>query len=186
MAPKPDASQSNWATNLTVNPELETFIEAHYGQIQYHFVEFIVGHLADCSRVFGGDLQEMLVLGIIGQVLLNTYNKGTPLEDRSNFGAISASRIADVLGIPRETVRRKLRSLSERGWIVQTDDAMWKLRIEGGETVARRHLRELDKRGLSRMVRAVCSLAPLLQTLTDLAEAREDKPPAGWSTGETR
>ncbi len=167
---KCDSLPSNWPSNLKVNPDLEKLIATHYGQFQYHFVEFIVSHLSDCSRAFGGDLQEMLVLGLIGQVLLATYNKGTPLDDQSEFGAISASRIADVLGIPRETVRRKLRSLSQRGWIVQSGDAMWKLHIENGVSVAQQQLSELDRRGVSRMAKAVHALGPLLRTLTEKAE----------------
>jgi DNA-binding MarR family transcriptional regulator len=170
MARKPENSQSNWPTNLAVSADLEEVIEAHYGQFQYHFVEFIVSHLADCSRVFGGDLQEMLVLGLVGQVLLATYNKGAPLDDEGAYGAISASRIADVLGIPRETVRRKLRSLSKRGWIVQTDDAMWKMRVENGVSVAREQLSELDRRGVTRMVKAVQTLRPLLRTINENTE----------------
>ena len=163
MAREPESSEQEWQPELRVDARLAEVIEANYGQFQYHFVEFIVAHLADCSRVFGGDLQEVLVLGIIGQVFLSSYNAGRPAEDQIDYGGISASRLADVSGIPRETVRRKLRSLSKRGWIVQTEDAQWKLLFENGVAVARKDLSELDRRGLIRMVKTILRLGPLLK-----------------------
>ncbi len=163
MAREPESSQQEWQSELRVDAHLAEVIEANYGQFQYHFVEFIVAHLADCSRVFGGDLQELLVLGIIGQVFLSSYNAGRSAEDQIDYGGISASRLADVSGIPRETVRRKLRSLSKRGWIVQTEDAQWKLLFENGAAAARKDLSELDRRGLIRMVKTILRLGPILK-----------------------
>lgn len=169
-APKLDAARSKWPTDLPADPDFDSLIDADYGLLQYHFVEFVIAHLSDCSRVFGGDLQEMLVLGLIGQVFLRRYNSGARIEDEADHSAISASRIADILGVPRETVRRKLQSLSERGWIVQTDHSMWKLKFRDGASVAREELSELDRRGRSRMAKAVLTLSPLLKAALEKAE----------------
>ena len=163
MVRERESSEQEWPSELHIDAHLAEAIEANYGQFQYHFVEFITAHLSDCSRVFGGDLQELLVLGIIGQALLSSYNSRSARDNHMDYGAISASRIADVSGIPRETVRRKLRSLSERGWIVQTEDAQWKIRLENGVAVARKDLSELDKRGLTRMAKAILRLGPILK-----------------------
>ena len=45
--------------------QIEAQFRAQYPTYQYYFVEFFTEHLADCSRVFGGDLQLMLVLAIV-------------------------------------------------------------------------------------------------------------------------
>jgi hypothetical protein len=44
--------------------------EDSYLAYQYHFVDFLTEHLAELSRTFDRDFQEMLVLAIIGQVHL--------------------------------------------------------------------------------------------------------------------
>ena len=74
---------------------------------------------------------------------------------------ISASRLADVTGIPRETVRRKLASLQADGWIERTDDGSWRLKIEGGEARAQRDLAELDARGIRRGARLLTALGAI-------------------------
>jgi DNA-binding MarR family transcriptional regulator len=163
MGLKTDPPRPTWTEQWHVDAKVENIVLRDYAQIQYHFVEFILAHLADCSRVFGGDLQEMVVLGLVGQVFLQSFNQGKPLENQDDYAGINASRIADVLGIPRETVRRKLRSLSKRGWVVQTDDATWKLRIEDGDSVVRKELSDLDRRGLARMIKTALALRPLLE-----------------------
>ncbi len=120
-------------------------------------MEFLTEHLADVSRAFGGDLQEMLVLAIIGQKHLRAA-----VERQGGDAAISASRIADVTGIPRQTVRRKLKSLEERGWISQTPDAAYKLVIREGASAARKELDGVDRRSIERVARMHLNLTRLL------------------------
>ncbi|MEJ1160470.1 helix-turn-helix domain-containing protein [Prosthecomicrobium sp. N25] len=122
----------------------------NYEQAQYHFVQFVSEHLADCSREFDGDLQEMLVLAIVGQVTLNwrLANAPEPVAPPS----ITASRLADVTGIPRQTVRRKLLSLQRRGWVEQHERA-WRLAMKDGITPASKDLAALNGRGIDRASR---------------------------------
>ncbi len=122
--------------------------------VQYHFVEFFVAHLLDISRAFGGDLQEMLILAIVGQVHMRAGELG-----REN-AAISASRIADVSAIPRQTVRRKLQSLKLRGWVEQVENGAWRLVVREREPSAQQGLRELDQRSLERVIKLVRALHP--------------------------
>lgn len=139
-----------------------------YPLVQYHFVEFITTHLADCSRTFDGDLQQMLVLAIIGQVYLRAYLDASPAAGQPPkivpvTASITASRIADVTGIPRETVRRKLAALERRGWIERTGDAGWRLAVQEGKSAARADLAALDQRGMERMARILAALKAYLQ-----------------------
>ena len=128
--------------------------------LRYSYVQFITEHLADCSRVFRGDLQEMLVLAVIGQHAMDEMlgaraDKGP----RSGGSGMSASRIADVTGIPRETVRRKLRSLAGRGWVEQHRSSSWRLVFKDGRSVAGVQLAELDARGIERAEHFLKSVA---------------------------
>ncbi|RTL86596.1 MAG: MarR family transcriptional regulator [Hyphomicrobiales bacterium] len=126
-----------------------------YRLIQYHFVQFFAEHLSDASKAFDGDLQEMLVLAVIGQVALQADGQG-----RGN-ASISASRLSDVTGVPRQTVRRKLESLKDRGWIEKVEDAGWRLLVEQDQAApAQIDLLELDARGMERIIKLVRTLGP--------------------------
>ncbi len=127
-----------------------------YRLLQYHFVELFVGHLLDASKGFGGDLTELVVMATVGQAHIRGDQLGR------EHGPINATRISDVTGIPRQTVRRKLESLQKRGWVQQIDGGGWQVVIEESEAVARRDLAELDRSGIRRalkMIRATAALA---------------------------
>ncbi len=141
----------------------EVFAE-NYPVYQYRFVEFLTEHLSDASRTFRGDLQQMLVLAIIGQVFLNTYIHRQTNASPGPQGTITASRIADVTGIPRQTVRRKLEMLKARGWIGQLPDASYQLVWRTDTTQARVDLAELDRRGIDRVAELFCNLEKILKT----------------------
>lgn len=127
-----------------------------YLAIQYQFVELFIEHLTDVSSAFGGDLQEMLVLAIVGQVCIRAVEKG------QENAPISASRISDVTAIPRQTVRRKLQSLERRGWVRQIAGGGWELIMIDGTSLAQAGLRELDSRGIERAVRFVRNMRALV------------------------
>jgi hypothetical protein len=129
-------------------------------QLRYHYVEFLTEHLADCCRVFEGDLQEMLVLAVLGQVhvraLLDARPDGTlePRTARTSLG-INASRIADITGISRQTVRRKLEKLRVRGWVEQLAAGVWTITLRDGTAAAREGtngIGALDQRSMARAV----------------------------------
>jgi predicted transcriptional regulator len=139
-------------------------------QLRYHYVEFLTAHLADCCRVFGGDLQEMLVLAVMGQVHLRAGLDVGPdglVKPRSIPGpiGITASRIADVTGIPRQTVRRKLAKLESRGWIVPKPSGLWVIALRDGVAVARQGkdgLDALDARSMDRVLRMARQLSKIV------------------------
>jgi DNA-binding MarR family transcriptional regulator len=139
--------------------------EADYRAYQYRVVEFLTEHLADLSREFGGDLQQMLVLAIVGQVHIHRHlridGQSSPQNPETS---ISASRIADVTGIPRQTVRRKLAALETRGWIERTPAASYRLVVmdTAQGSPARRDLRDVDRRSIDRYANLFCGLAALL------------------------
>ena len=139
-------------------------------QLRYHYVEFLTEHLSDCCRVFGGDLQEMLVLAVMGQVHMRAMLDAGPDGDvmaRAIPGpaGISASRIADVTGIPRQTVRRKLAKLQTRGWAAPKASGLWVLTLVDGVALAREGhdgVGALDARAMERVVRLARRMAGII------------------------
>lgn len=138
--------------------EIRSVFVTDYRAYQYRFVEFFIEHLTDISRVFRGDLQAMIVLAIVGQVQLratrNALQAGLDPADLSPERlSVNASSIAEVTGIPRETVRRKLDKLVERGWLIRNPDSSFCLAVVQGEAMARNDLLDLDARALERVAR---------------------------------
>jgi hypothetical protein len=142
----------------------ENTFKSNYIEFQYVFVNFITEHLIDCSKVFAGDLQKVLILAIIGQATLNMAQRNGDAQGQvpqESAGPITASSLADITGIPRETVRRKLHEIAADGWIERTDDGSWRLRMEGGEARAGRDLAALDARGIRRAARLYTALGSI-------------------------
>lgn len=149
----------------------ERFAE-EYPSYQYALVEFLVAHLTDVARAFDGDLQQALVLAVIGQVRLQARRMAdeagaAPPEPEAS--AITASRLADTTGIPRETVRRKLKRLQERGWIARRPDGAWHLVVDGGgmDSPARRHFTDQDRRTRERVARLVIDMERVASPTVD-------------------
>jgi hypothetical protein len=138
----------------------------NYVRFQYAFIEFLAEHLTDVSREFGGDLQPPMILAVLGQRILLWQAEA----DRAAAGegpppwapTMATARIADVTGIPRETVRRKLADLEARGWIARDADGKWGIARVDGHAPARDALAELDRRGVAR----VAKLYTVLRDLT--------------------
>ena len=138
--------------------EVRRALAAEYHAYQYRFVEFFIEHLSDVSRAFRGDLQSMIVLALVGQVYLRANaaarERGRdPSDVPPERLSITASRIADVTSIPRETVRRKLQALERRGWIRRNADGSWRLVADGKTAAAREDLADMDRRAMERVAR---------------------------------
>lgn len=157
----------------TRSEEVRAIFEADFRSYQYRFVEFFIEHLSDASRCFEGDLQEMIVLALVGQVRLRAHKLATDAGDdlegiTLQRMSISASRIADVTGIPRETVRRKLAKLEGRGWITRTGDGCFILSVSDGDAAARRDLSGLNARALERVARLFSDLERIVESSSPL------------------
>jgi hypothetical protein len=146
-------------SELTFSPHPK--IEEHGEFLILHFMEWIGAHLSDCSRVFNGDLTEMMVLTVIGQVFVRHYGHGAAqnYELDGEELTVSAARISEITSIPRETVRRKLRSLNARGWVEQAENGKWKFVMVGAESTASRDLMPLQMRSLTRLMNLVDAIS---------------------------
>jgi DNA-binding transcriptional ArsR family regulator len=137
--------------------QFEQLMRDDYAGVYYHWVQLVCDHFSDCSRAFEGDLQKMLILSLIGQSHFSrlrarqTDAPGATSYDPTVEHGTTASRLSDITGVPRETVRRKLKSLSEMGWITRDASGVWSLVAEGGSTAVRLDLQKLEDRAMARV-----------------------------------
>jgi DNA-binding MarR family transcriptional regulator len=105
-------------------------ISRHFGDLWAIHTRRFNDLLIECRRHFDGDMDQMLILSIIGERTFTPERaRGLSYDDflqgRRSPGLrrrINTQSIADCTGIPRETVRRKLRVLIDRGWVRRLED----------------------------------------------------------------
>lgn len=108
---------------------VKDLIKDNFGAIWPVHVANFVEHLIAC-RAAVGDLDLLLVLAVIGDRTLSERRTDKSASHHELFNerrglpepeAINTRSIADYTGVPRETVRRKINELVERGWVAKND-----------------------------------------------------------------
>lgn len=108
----------------------EEKLRRHFGKVHALHVAALTRHLIACRRVCDGDLDLFLVLTIIGERTFTARNAPDDMThedfiegsvDSLQPAAINLQSIADYSGIPRETVRRKIQILRDKGWIAKDE-----------------------------------------------------------------
>jgi len=101
-------------------------LRENFGRLHALHVPALARHLIACRAACDGDLDLFLVLTIIGERCFTPQHAPETMS-HSEFierpvatvapVAINVQSIADYSGIPRETVRRKIDILIDKGWI---------------------------------------------------------------------
>lgn len=117
------------------NPEAPVFefdaeaYEQHQRHIAVIMGRFMLQHLNNLYQEFDGDIVLAIILGEIAHHNISSYFSGdTPIVamDKNFWGKpepwlklfpCNAFSISEATGIPRETVRRKIAILIEKGWV---------------------------------------------------------------------
>ena len=125
-------SKENWFGKALKRKEIEEFIRNHYTVCWEYFYRFQIPYLTRHRKCFG-DLESWNVWGSI--VIVQTSaclkeNEKISRDELTSYGdffekmmkfknevGINASSIADISGIPRATVIRKLRTMDKKGII---------------------------------------------------------------------
>lgn len=130
-----------------------TFIKSNFGTIWPVHVVGFTRLLVQLRKRFDGDLDLALILAVIGSrtqldhwvpelAELGKLTRQRESDDKQL--AINTQSISEYSGIPRETVRRKVTILQERGWITRganghlavAQDAAPDLENATGDTIA--------------------------------------------------
>lgn len=142
----------------------EAYIRANFGLIWPRHVESLTRFLIECRRHFDGDLDMFLVLAVIGDrsfaasrasaeltypELLDVNRKPTEPE------ALNVFSISQFSGIPRETVRRKVNQLIEKGWVERDEQGF--VRATRKAAIDLHPLTEISFEYLARMARVFSS-----------------------------
>lgn len=109
-------------------------LREHHYEVTYVLGRFLTEHLIRVYAAFDGDLTAAIVLGVIGQHNYRRYYTESGRKLEGHFHELvargdhlpharpcNALSISDSTGIPRETVRRKIRMLIRKGWVKQVD-----------------------------------------------------------------
>lgn len=102
---------------------------AHCGEVQMILSNFFLGYLTGIYREFGDDLSLVIVLKEIAHHNTAPFFAGGRVDgasladltrDPAKWGKMegcNAFSLSQATGIPRETVRRKVKELAAKGWI---------------------------------------------------------------------
>lgn len=117
-----------------------------------HLQEFLTECMIDLSQVFDGDLQQALILAVLARVHIGARMSGA-WASPDPPPSMTASRLADLTGIPRQTVRRKLLDMKAKGWLEQDQQHAWRLAMRDGYSNVLFCLADIDVRGINRAIR---------------------------------
>lgn len=103
---------------------------ANFGRVWPRHVARLTQFLIECRQHFDGDLDLFLLMCVIGDrtfaerhvpqdMTFDSWNTEKVKEVRSED--INVQSISNFSGMPRETVRRKLNTLLDKGWVVRDE-----------------------------------------------------------------
>jgi len=131
---------------------------------------FFLRYLNLLYRDFEGDLVLPIVLGEIahhniirlyslkgGGMQVNEQADNYP-EQREYLEPTNAYSISQATGIPRETVRRKIKKLQQKGWVVKNNRG----EVCISDTVSEHFAKDLNKRILAELLETSESIRSLL------------------------
>lgn len=145
-------------------------LREHHTEVSYLLGRFMTEHLVRVNQAFGGDLTAAVVLGVIAHYNLRRfYDEVAARSDEGLHALITKGAHTDFLrpcnamsvsastGIPRETVRRKIAWLMEKGWIQKAGRD--KLLVT---SQARHDFADFDLEALERFYDTASRILPLL------------------------
>lgn len=125
-----------------------TQLDRHAYQISHLISSFTVSMMRNLYHQFDGDLLELLVLGEISMRNVDQFfRKGGAdvpekwLDDDQRRAQLmqpcNVLSIAEATGIPRETVRRKVKQLIDKGWLARDERKRLVVKTGTGERFLR-------------------------------------------------
>jgi hypothetical protein len=105
-------------------------IRERHRELSYVTGRFMTEHLIRVHKLFDGDLTAAIVLATVAQHSLQRYYDEVGRDEPGRFDPLIAAdehvphlrscnalSVSAATGIPRETVRRKVRWLAQKGWL---------------------------------------------------------------------
>lgn len=145
--------------------------DQHKSLVAFIMARFFLRYLDRLYREFEGDLILPIVLGEIahhnlfrfyfikGDSIEINNQKGNYQERMKHLEPTNAFSISQATGIPRETVRRKIAKLQQKGWAIKNDRG----EVFISETVSDHFTKDLNKRILADLLKTSESIRNLLK-----------------------
>lgn len=147
--------------------EFDAAFERNFALAGFIVNRFLVHHLLRMARQTGGDFESLVIWNSLAlQNTAGLLGPGarplTPLQPDGTFpdallraNGLRSSDLAQITGIPRETVRRKLERLQTSGRVQRHDDGRWHVVASSITPAVREFMRDT--------ARNFCETAQLLQ-----------------------
>jgi hypothetical protein len=127
------------ALNTINERSFQEAYSARFIEFQLHWSVFMAAHLFKVRSHFGNleDPQILCALGLGPLAKVAASARAAGNSESLRWGAAykeqvgtSAMSLADMTGIPRQTVRRRLQAMEGLGWVCQSDDHLWQLAVQ--------------------------------------------------------
>ncbi len=150
------ALTSSWKKDVAVN-----IAEEHFSILWPRHVEGMIALLSELREAFDGDLDSTLILAVVGAAILPkdqlpysfSYSELLKRRDIDFRKPLNTLSIAQVTGIPRETVRRKIAKMEAKKWIARDENGHWKMGERGAEDL--RPMTELSMKYISSIAEGI-------------------------------
>jgi DNA-binding transcriptional regulator YhcF (GntR family) len=131
---------------LLATEEARALYERHKSEISLHMSHLTMDYLRLMYRAFDGDLALAIVLGEIAHHSMIRYFSArgpdpvyegrisSKMIEYERLPSCSATALARATGLPRETVRRKIVELEQRGWVTRSADRRVQITPKVGDT----------------------------------------------------
>lgn len=139
----------------------------------------LLDHFVRASRHFHLDFESVVIWGVVAaQNVAHLMPPGSraatrlttsgrlPRDDETEVRPLRLRDVTQITGVPRETVRRKLRALGEAGWLVETK-AGWVVNRDRLEP----ELREFTRDAMRRFLAAAAEVNAVLRDAEHAAAA---------------
>jgi DNA-binding transcriptional ArsR family regulator len=143
----------------TVSPcgdDFDAAFDRNFALAGFIVNRFLVHHLVRMARSTGGDFESLVIWSSLA--LQNTaalLGPGAQPDSLLRANGLRSSDLAQITGIPRETVRRKLARLQDGGRVMRREDGRWHVAAAAMTADMRDFMRET--------ARNFCETAALLQ-----------------------
>lgn len=115
------------------DPDIREVVARHYPKIATELLTPLVRLLSTSRADLNGDLDRFLIIASIGLRTTSDPEFRRLTHEQLTSGDIGTvpglganiRSVADSLGLPRETARRKVRDLLESGWLVRRDNRLY-------------------------------------------------------------
>ena len=97
-----------------------------FAAVSFLVNRYLMDHMRRLVRELDADFDQMYLWGLVSHMQLLKTQFQQPDQNNPAQGA-KLSELTQISGLPRETVRRKLKQLASNGRIHQTDDGRWVL-----------------------------------------------------------